>query len=140
MTNKENTVEQVVKPKKTLKGGTPINVSRQFGQPNGNPRHNGSWRKEDTARYKLEKMIVLTEDELVAIVKDKSAPMFERRIARSLLRENDFTTTERMINQVYGTPKQVIEQTNIEQPKPLFDRGENNAKNNHTKKDSKAKK
>ena len=30
---------------------------RQFGQPNGNKRHSGAWKKEDTARYKLEQMM-----------------------------------------------------------------------------------
>ena len=50
----------------------------------------------------------------MAIVKDKNAPMLERRIARALLNENDWKVTESMINQVYGMPKQEIKQTNIE--------------------------
>ena len=79
---------------------------RQFGQPNGNKRHSGAWKKEDTARYKLEQMMKLSEDELRNIVDAKDAPLFERRIAKSLLTENEFKTTEAMINQVYGMPKQ----------------------------------
>lgn len=88
--------------------------NRQFGQPGGNPRNSGAWKKEDTARFKLEQMIKLSERELSEIANDKSAPLFERRIARSLLKENDWKTTESMINQVYGQPKQTIENTNIE--------------------------
>ena len=79
---------------------------RQFGQPNGNKRHSGAWKKEDSARYKLEQMMKLSEDELRDIVDAKDAPLFERRIAKSLLTENEFKTTEAMINQVYGMPKQ----------------------------------
>ena len=83
--------------------------ANQFGQPNGNPRHNGAWKKEDTPRYKLEQMLKLGKNELEEIVNDDDAPLFERRLARSLLTENDFKTTEAMINQVYGAPKQVQE-------------------------------
>ena len=101
-------------------GGIVPPADRQFGQPNGNPRHNGSWKKEDTARYKLEKMMKMTEIEIVQIANDPNAPLFERRIARSLLKENEWKTTESVINQVYGTPKQRIEVEPV-QPKPLID-------------------
>lgn len=92
----------------------------QFGQPNGNPRNPGAWKKEDTARYKLEQMLKLPEEEIVKITNDKEAPLFERRLARSLLKENNFKTTEAMMNQVYGQPKQKIESV-ITAPKPLVD-------------------
>lgn len=101
-------------------GGIVPPANRQFGQPNGNPRHNGAWKKEDTARYKLEQMVKMTEEEVVAIANDPTAPLFERRLARSLLRENDWKTTESMLNQVYGAPKQRLEVEPI-QPKPLID-------------------
>ena len=96
------------------KGVSPISgvappKASQFGQPNGNPRHNGAWKKEDTPRYKLEQMLKLDKAELEAILNDDDAPLFERRLARSLLTENDFKTTEAMINQIYGAPKQVQE-------------------------------
>lgn len=83
-------------------------------------RNPGSWKKEDTARYKLEKMMKMTEVEIVQIANDPNAPLFERRIARSLLKENEWKTTEAVINQVYGTPKQRIEVEPV-QPKPLID-------------------
>lgn len=80
----------------------------QFGQPHGNPRHNGCWRKEDTARYKLEQMTKLTEDELSAVIENKDTPCFERRIARAI-KDSEWHTIESMINQVYGKPKETSE-------------------------------
>jgi len=96
------------------KGVSPISgvappANRQFGKEGGNPQGRGFWKKEDTPRYKLEQMLKLSKDELEAILNDDEAPLFERRLARSLLTENDFKTTEGMINQVYGAPKQVQE-------------------------------
>ena len=99
------------KARKLASGVSPISgvappKEYQFGAKNGNPRHNGAWRKEDTARYKLERMYELTQEQVVAIANDKDAPLFERRLARSLLKENDFSVSERMMNQTYGAPKE----------------------------------
>lgn len=101
-------------------GGTIPPVERQFGQPNGNPRHNGSWKKEDTARYKLEQMLKLSEAELLALVEDKDAPNFERKLA-DCINKGDWATLAGMMNQVYGMPKQEVQQTNIEL-KPILPR------------------
>lgn len=79
--------------------------NRQFGQPGGNKRSNGSWKKEDTPRYKLEQMIRLTEPELKEIFQDKNRPLFERKLA-GFINRGDWKTIESMINQVYGQPKQ----------------------------------
>ena len=102
------------KAKTLAKGVSPISgvappKAKQFGQPNGNPQGRGFWKREDTPRYKLEQMLKLGKTELEAILNDDDAPLFERRLARSLLTENDFKTTEAMINQIYGAPKQVQE-------------------------------
>ena len=114
---------------KTGKNNPP--KERQFGQPNGNPRHNGAWKKEDTARYKLEQMLKLSFDELELIANDPNAPQFERRIANSLIKEKDWKITESMINQVYGAPKQEIT-TTVQTPTPLVDltKRKKNGKNN----------
>ena len=72
-------------------------------------RHNGAWKKEDTPRYQLEQMIKMKADEVVKIANDPDAPLFSRRLARSLLKENKWNVTEAMINQVYGKPKEVVE-------------------------------
>lgn len=82
-------------------------------------RHNGAWRKEDTPRYKLEQMMKLTEAELSDIDKNSDAPYFERKLALAIS-HGQWREIESMINQVYGAPKQVIEQTNLEPPKPLL--------------------
>lgn len=94
-------------------GGTIPPVERQFGKPNGNPRHNGAWKKEDTARYKLEQMLKLSEAELLALEKDREAPYFERKLA-GCINKGDWATLAGMMNQVYGMPKQEVQQTNIE--------------------------
>lgn len=117
MTNKP-TKQGIVK---TGRGGQMPPKERQFGQPNGNPRHNGAWKKEDSARYKLEQMLKLSEKELKAIAEDIDAPYFERKLARCI-NKGDWKVVEGMMNQVYGQPKQTIEQTNIEPPKPLSPR------------------
>lgn len=82
-------------------------------------RHNGAWKKEDTARYKLEQMLKLPEDELKAVVTDREAPLFERKLA-TCIAKGQWKEIEGMMNQVYGQPKQKIEQTVIA-PKPLID-------------------
>lgn len=56
---------------RTKPGVSPISgvappENRQFGKKDGNPRNNGAWKKEDTARYKLEQMMKLSEVELDA--------------------------------------------------------------------------
>jgi hypothetical protein len=93
--------------------------NRQFGQPEGNPTQR-SWKKEDTPRYKLEKMITLKDDELKAIQNDAEAPSFEKAIASIILQAKDdtdasgtprpaslrFQAIEKIINQVYGSPAQ----------------------------------
>lgn len=95
------------------RGGTIPPKERQFGQPNGNPRNPGGWKKSDTARYKLEQMLKLSEAELLAMVKDKDAPYFERKLA-GCINKGDWATLAGMMNQVYGMPKQEIKQTSIE--------------------------
>lgn len=93
--------------------------NRQFGQPNGNPRHNGAWKKEDTLRYKWEQMLKLDDEELQAVMDDPKASRVERITAEVLL-DKDMKPTdklaslEKLANQVYGFPKQVNENRNLE--------------------------
>lgn len=82
-------------------------------------RHNGAWKKEDTARYKLEQMLKLSEKELKQVAKDDEAPLFERKLAICIANGN-WKEIEGMMNQVYGQPKQKIESV-ITAPKPLVD-------------------
>lgn len=92
---------------------------RQFGQPNGNKRREGFWDIEASARYKLEQMLKLSEDELGELARDKDAPLFERKLAICIAR-GQWKEIEGMMNQVYGAPKVVQENYNMEM-KPLVD-------------------
>lgn len=85
-------------------------------------RHNGAWKKEDTARYKLEQMLKLPEDDLKAVATDKDAPLFERKLA-TCIAKGQWKEIEGMMNQVYGLPKQKIEST-VTATKPLVDLSE----------------
>ena len=87
----------------------------RFGGPRGN-----RCRREDTPRYKLERLITLTEAEIQAIIDDTTAPLFDRQIGNALMHA-DWNTLERTINQVYGPPVQRIEQTDMPAPTPLLD-------------------
>lgn len=82
--------------------------NRQFGQPDGNKRSNGAWRKEETARYRLEQMIRLTEPELKEVFLDKNRPLFERKLA-GFINKGDWKTYKDMLSEIYGTPKQQVE-------------------------------
>jgi hypothetical protein len=104
---------------KAGRGGIIPPVDKQFGQPNGNPRHNGAWKKEDTARFKLEQMLKLSEAELRSLAQDADAPLFERKLA-TCIAKGQWKEIEGMMNQVYGFPKQQVENHNIEM-KPLVD-------------------
>lgn len=92
---------------------------RQFGQPNGNPRHSGAWKKEDSLRFKWEQMLKLDDEELWEIMNNPKASRVERITAEVLL-DNDMkptdklTSLEKLANQVYGFPKQVNENRNLE--------------------------
>ena len=124
--NNDNTTEQeLVKKEKTLRGGVPINKATQFGQPNGNPRHNGAWKKEDTLRYKWERILEMEDEELHEVLKDPKCGRVEKMTAEVLL-DNEMKSTEKiavldkLATQIYGQPKQKIESV-ITAPKPLVD-------------------
>lgn len=106
-----------------LKNGNPINESAQFGKPNGNKQGHGFFKKEDTLRYKWEKMLEMDDDELLAIKDNPKSSRVEKMTAEVLLdREmksaEKLSSLEKLANQVYGMPRQEIKQTNIEVPAP----------------------
>ena len=82
-------------------------------------RHNGAWKKEDTLRYKWEKMLTMDEAELSAVLNDPKASKVERTTAEVLL-DADMKSSDKLsmltqlANQVYGLPKQINENRNIE--------------------------
>lgn len=105
-----------VKKKATLKNNNPINEKAQFGKPNGNPRHNGAWKKEDTLRFKLRELAKLKDADLTLILNDDDSPRFERNVAKIFLDQkpeskDKWKMLEGLINQVEGTPKQSVDMT-----------------------------
>lgn len=84
--------------------------ANQFGQPNANPRSNGSWKKEDTPRYKLEQMMKMSDAELLAVYADLEAPLFERKLAQAISK-GDWKVIREITHEVYGTPKQSVDMT-----------------------------
>jgi hypothetical protein len=88
--------------------------NRQFGKSEGNPQRRGLWDIESTPRFKLEQMMKLSEAKLGSIIKDKTAPQFERKLA-TCINSGDWKTIKEMISEVYGQPLQVVEsKTNMQ--------------------------
>lgn len=101
-------------PDGTFAQGTqPPNTLRERPQD----RHNGSWHKENTPRYKMEIMMTLSDEELTKIREDEKKTSFERAFANVILLSRSATDIdeakkcmeilEKMINQVYGQMPQV---------------------------------
>lgn len=94
--------------------------NRQFGQAEGNPRHNGAWKKEDTLRFKLQQVAKMTSEELDALLLDPEVGEFEKNAARTILEMSGLDPNKRwqvlegLTNQDSGYPKQQVEQQNIE--------------------------
>lgn len=106
---------------------TEASKETRFGGKRGNPRGHGFFKVEDTPRAKLEKMITLTDEELEKIRTNPTAPRFEKDIADVML-DPSLKTSEKwkiikeMIDEIYGLPKQSVEQVNLEPPVPLSPR------------------
>lgn len=83
---------------------------KQFGQPGGNPRNPGGWVKTDTPRFKLEQMMKLSADELRKVAEDKTAPLFEQKIAIAI-KNGNWREIKEMIEQVYGKPQESVDLT-----------------------------
>lgn len=64
-------------------------------------RSNGSWKKEDTARFKLEQMMQLNDTELQEIIDNPNKPRFERTLATSMM-NGQWTVVKEMMQEVYG--------------------------------------
>lgn len=103
--------------KQTLKFDENGKFAKGTGVPAGfdkhpENRHNGSWHKEDTPRYKIECLMKMSDDELDRVVKDKDRQSFERSYANIILLMRSATDIEEaakaskalneMIHEVYG--------------------------------------
>lgn len=94
-------------------------IETRFGGKKANPRHNGAWRKQDTARYKLERMMEMSKGQLQEVIDDEERPLFEQKLATAI-KQGRWREIESMINQVYGQPKQTVD-AKVEQVTPLVD-------------------
>ena len=74
-------------------------------------RHSGAWKKEDTARFKLERMMELSETELELVIADDTKPMFEHKLAQAI-RDGKWTVIKEMMQEVYGKPKESVDLSN----------------------------
>lgn len=84
----------------------PGNVPKAGFHTNPERRSNGNWKREDTARYKLEQMMQLTDSELQAIVDNPKSPTFEKHLAEAIL-TSQWQQLDQMMNQVYGRKSDV---------------------------------
>lgn len=100
--------------------------NRQFGQPEGNPRHNGAWKKEDTLRFKLQQVSKMSMEELAQVVNDPATGEFERQIAQTILQlasldpQKRWQVLEGLINQDSGYPKQQIDNRELPPLTPIL--------------------
>lgn len=88
-------------------------------------RHNGAWKKEDTLRYKWEQIIKMTDVELAKLLQDPTIGRVEKMTAEVLLSRSmkpteKIAVLDKLATQIYGFPKQQVENHNIEY-KPLVD-------------------
>ena len=125
MSNKATKQAKKQAPKVSPISGVAPPVDKQFGQPNGNPRHNGAWKKEDTIRYKWERILEMDDGELHQVLSDPKCGRVEKMTAEVLLdggmkSVEKIAVLEKLATQVYGFPKQQVENHNIEY-KPLVD-------------------
>ena len=89
-----------------------------FGD-NPQNRSNGSWKKTDTARYKLEKMMELTKTEIDSLISDDQRPLFEQKLAESIANAK-WSVIKDMIEQVYGKSNDSNIQPNNESNPPII--------------------
>ena len=73
-------------------------------------RNPGGWVKSDTPRYKLEQMMKLSADELRKVAEDKTAPLFEQKLAIAI-KNGQWREIKEMIQEVYGRPKESVDVT-----------------------------
>lgn len=79
----------------------------------------GGWKRNETARYKLEQMMQLTESELLDIVDNSASPAFEQKLARAII-DGTWTTIKEMMDQVYGRKSDVDMSMKMDESVPII--------------------
>lgn len=64
---------------------------KQFGKPGGNPRHDGAWKKEESARGKFEMWIKMTEKELTELLEKENIASFDEATINLILQLQKMT-------------------------------------------------
>jgi len=97
------TTDQVKKvPNPTGKGGF---------QERPQDRNPGGWKKEETARYKLELIIKMSDTEIQELIDNNDTPRFDKNMAIAV-QNGEWRELDSMINQVYGKPKESVDISN----------------------------
>lgn len=104
--------------------GTPPPKHTQFGQPGGNPRNNGGIPKyvreiREELKGLLDPNLSIADYE--KIVKDAKTDSGLRGVFATAIIKKDYKTIIQLIDQAYGKPKETIDHTLREPPKPLED-------------------
>ncbi len=118
------------KPKKATeqgissRSGTAPPKATQFGQPNGNPRNNGGVPKYvREIRSELKELLDpnLSIADYEKIVKDAKTDSGLRGVFATAILKKDYKTIIQLIDQAWGKPKETVDYTMLEPPKPLED-------------------
>lgn len=83
-------------------------IATRYGGERENTRGNGLWDRKKNARYKLEKIIQLTEAELEQLQNNSEAAAFDKRLAEAILKAK-WSDLDGILTQVYGKPKEHVD-------------------------------
>lgn len=127
MTTKKTLPETIATPQakpRAGKGGVVPPVSKRFGQPGGNPRNNSGTPKHvreirEALKGLLDPNLSITDYE--KIVKNAKTDSGLRGVFATAILKKDYKTIIQLIDQAYGKPKETVDHTFIEPPKPLED-------------------
>lgn len=127
----DNRTETEVQPSTDLDGvkrdengrilpGSRLNPSGRGGfQERPEARNGGGWKRTETARYKLEQMMLLTEAELNEVIRDSASPLFEKKLARAMM-DGSWTVIKEMMQEVYGRKSDVDMNMKIDDGVPII--------------------
>lgn len=120
--NRKNATQQATP--RAGKGGVIPPKSKRFGQPGGNPRNNGGVPKYvREIREELKGLLDpnLSISDYQKIIKGAETDSGLRGVFATAIVKKDYKTIIQLIDQAYGKPKETIDHTILEPPKPLED-------------------
>jgi hypothetical protein len=100
--------------------GSRLNPSGRGGfQERPETRNKGGWKRSETARYKLEQMVQLTESELMDIITSPASPVFEQKLAKAII-DGTWTVIKEMMQEVYGRKTDVDMNMKMDDSMPII--------------------